>query len=133
LGELPRLSTALDAVKVMSTRGVMGSALNASSESKGESASCSDSCSVGILGMYSYSAVVVYEIGSVVESSEMGRPRASSQLEEELKLVMETSGIAGLSYEGQIGKLEKVLGQLVAEKQGRDTRGERGSHVINES
>ena len=33
----------------------------------------------------------------------------------------------------QIGKLEEVLGQLVAEKHGKGIRGERGSHVINES
>jgi hypothetical protein len=96
LGVFPRLTT----------KGVMGSAQIVSSVSKGESASSSDSFSV---------------IGSRVVSSDMERFRDSLHVDEELNFVMETGGVAGLSCEGQIGKLEEVLGQLVAEKQGRVT------------
>jgi hypothetical protein len=92
-----------------------------------------DCSSLETLGTYSHSAMVVSEIGSGAESSGMGRSKASPQKEEELKLTLEMGGTAGLSYEGQIGKLEEVLGQLVVEKQGRGIGGERGSHVINES
>jgi hypothetical protein len=102
----------------LTTKGVMGSAQIVSSVSKGESASASDSFSV---------------IGSGVVSSDMQRFRDSPQVDEELNFVMETGGVAGLSCRGQIGKLEEVLGQLVAEKQGRVTGGERGSHDFNES
>ena len=133
MGEFPGLSTSLDAVKVKSTKRVMGSAPNVSSASKGELASCSDSSSLGILSTYSHNVMDVSEIGSGVESSEMGRSRATPQVEEKLKLLMETGGVAGLSCERHVGKLEEVLGQLDAKKQGRDTRGERGSLVINES
>jgi hypothetical protein len=77
------------------------------------------------------------ESGSLLKQgavhSDMHRFRISSQGGEELNFVMETGGAAGLSCGGQIGKLEEVLGQLVAEKQGRVTGGKRGSHDLNES
>ena len=80
-----------------------------------------------------HSAAVLSVIGSGTEYSGMGMSRASSPEAEELKLAMEVGVIVGLSCEGQIGKLEEVLGQLVAEKPAKGIGGETGSHDLNES
>jgi hypothetical protein len=64
----------------------------------------------------SHKAAALSGIWSRAEPSRIGASRGSSQEAEELKLAMEVSGIAGLSYDKQIGKLNEVLGQLVAKK-----------------
>jgi hypothetical protein len=53
-----------------------------------------------------------------IEQKDQGKG-ALSLASKELKLVWEVKGIAGLSCDGQEGKLKGVLGQLVANKYGK--------------
>ena len=50
-------------------------------------------------------------------------PGEVSPVVKELKLALEVSGIAGLSCDGQEGKLAEVLGQIVAKKHGKEVEG----------
>ena len=59
--------------------------------------------------------------------------REISLAAKELKLVIEVSGIAGLSCDGQEGKLVDVLGQIVAKKHRKDIGGVRANHNFNEA
>ena len=54
----------------------------------------------------------------VIERNDQGKG-LDSPASKELKLVWEVKGIAGLSCDGQEGKLKDVLGKLVANKHGK--------------
>lgn len=71
--------------------------------------------------------------GSGKKLAGKGESRVSSPAAEELKLVIEVSGIAGLSCDGQEGKLVEVLGQLVAKNHGIFSGGVRVSNSVNEA
>jgi hypothetical protein len=46
--------------------------------------------------------------------------KEDSPITRELKLALEDSGITGLSCDGQVRKLEGVLGHIIAKKHGKD-------------
>jgi hypothetical protein len=89
--------------------------------------------SAGMLGSTPNSSEIVPESELGVDSLGMGSSGTSLGEVEELELALEVGGIVGMTCDGQVGHLKEVLGQLVAEKHGRDIGGERDSHVINES
>jgi hypothetical protein len=68
-------------------------------------------------------AVVLSMHGSESKTSGTGVSGEDSPTVKELKLMFEVSGIAGLSCDGQEGKLVDVLGQIVAKKHGKDVGG----------
>jgi hypothetical protein len=117
---------------VSSSAGILGES-PFSSESVPVSGTEAVSSSAGILGSTPNSSKIVLESEFGAVSLGLGSPGASSGEAEELKLALEVGGIVGMTCDGQVGHLKEVLGQLVAEKHGRDFGGARDNHVINES
>jgi hypothetical protein len=65
----------------------------------------------------SSSQIDVVVLAGDIEQKEQGQELMAPALED-LKLAWEVKGIAGLSWDGQEGKLKDVLGQLVTNKSG---------------
>jgi hypothetical protein len=54
---------------------------------------------------------------------ELSVSREASPAAKELKLALEVNGIAGLSCDGNEGKLAEVLGQIIAKQHGKGVEG----------